>query len=279
MARRLRGKVALVTGGTSGIGKRIVERFVEEGASVVFSGRRRSLGKAVAKATGAHFVEADVALESDAKKTVAMVRKRFGRLDILVNNAGGPSKGGRVEDVSLEAFERTLAVHVCGALAHMKYAAPILRGQGTGSVINIGSVAAHRAGYSSSLAYAVAKAAVVHLTRCVAMDLGESGVRVNSISPGGIATGIFGKAAGLDEAAAEETVADIKEQFAKMQAIPRSGITDDIADAAVYLASDEAGFVNGADLVIDGGLIWGRRYSEAPPGAAAMKEILERAGR
>ncbi len=277
MAKRLRGKVALVTGGTSGIGRRIVERFVEEGASVVFSGRRLSLGKAVAKATGAHFVEADVALEAHAKRAVGVARKRFGRLDVLVNNAGGPAKGGRVEDVSLEAFDRALTVHVGGALAHMKHAAPIMRAQAAGSVINIGSVAAHRAGYSSSLAYAVAKAALVHLSRCVAMELGEFGVRVNSISPGGIATGIFGKAVGLDDAAAEKTVADIKEQFAKMQAIPRAGVTDDIAHAAVYLASDEAGFVNGADLVIDGGLIWGRRFSESAPGVAAMKEIFERA--
>src|SRR5579872_3613989 len=121
MAERLRGKVALVTGGTSGIGRRIVERFVEEGAFAVFSGRRRSLGEAVAKATGAHFVEADVSLEADAKKSVAAARERFGRLDVLVNNAGGPSKGGRVEDVSLEAFDRALAVHVRGALAHMKH--------------------------------------------------------------------------------------------------------------------------------------------------------------
>ncbi len=279
MAKRLAGKVALVTGGTSGIGRRIVERFVEEGASVLFSGRRRGLGREVAKATGARFVEADVALEADAKRTVDTARKHFKRIDILVNNAGAPAKGGRVEDVSLEDFERTLAVHVGGALAHMKYAAPIMRAQGAGSIVNIGSVAGLRAGFASSLADAVAKAAVIHLTRCVAMELGESGVRVNAISPGAIATGIFGKAAGLEHAAAEKTVAAVKEHFAKVQAIPRAGVTDDIADAAVYLASDEAGFVNGDNLVIDGGLIWGRRFSEAAPGVAAMREIFQKAAR
>jgi NAD(P)-dependent dehydrogenase (short-subunit alcohol dehydrogenase family) len=210
---------------------------------------------------------------------VETVRRHFRRIDVLVNNAGAPAKGGPVEDVSLEDFDRTLAVHVLGALAHAKYAAPLMRAQGAGSIINLGSVAGHRSGYSSSLAYAVAKAAVIHLSRCFAMDLGENGVRVNSISPGGIATGIFGKAAGLPGDAAEETVEQIKEQFAKMQAIPRSGLTDDIAHAAVYLASDEGSFVNGEDLVIDGGLIWGRRRSESAPGVAAMKEIFERAGR
>src|SRR5258706_10134718 len=277
MVKRLQGKVALVTGGTSGIGRRIVERFLEEGASVVFSGRRRSLGDDVAKSTGALFVEADVALEADAKKSVALARDRFGRLDILVNNAGGPAKGGRVEDLSLELFNRTLAIHVGGTLMHMKYAAPIMRAQASGAVINIGSVAAHRAGYSSSLTYGVAKAAVVHMTRCAAMELGEDGVRVNSISPGAIATGIFGKAAGLEDAAAEQTVGQLKERFAKLQAIPRAGGTDDIAHAAVFLASDDAGFVNGEDFVIDGGQIWGRRYSEVAPGAAAIKDVLDRA--
>jgi NAD(P)-dependent dehydrogenase (short-subunit alcohol dehydrogenase family) len=275
---RLEGKIALVTGGTSGIGHRIVERFVQEGAAVVFSGRRRGLGEEVAKATGALFIEADVAEESDAHKTICAVHDRFGRLDILVNNAGGPAKGGRVEDLPLEVFDRTIAVHVRGTLAHIKFAAPIMRRQGAGSVINIGSVAGHRAGYSSSLIYAVAKAAVIHMSRCVAMELGEDGVRVNSISPGGIATGIFGKATGLDDTKAEKTVAQIKERFAKLQVIPRAGMTDDIANAAVFLASDDAGFINGADLVVDGGLIWGRRYSEAALGFAAMREMFEQAG-
>jgi NAD(P)-dependent dehydrogenase (short-subunit alcohol dehydrogenase family) len=279
MANRLEGKVALVTGGTSGIGRSVVEHFVKQGASVVFSGRRRALGEEVARATGACFVEADVAREADAERTVGLARELFGRLDVLVNNAGGPAGGGRVEDLSLEVLDRTLAVHVRGTLAHLKYAAPIMRAQAAGSVINLGSIAGHRTGYSSSLIYAVAKAAVIHLTRCAAMELGEDGVRVNSISPGGIATGIFGKAAGLADAAAETTVEQIKERFAKMQAIPRAGLTDDIAHAAVYLASDEAGFVNGEDIVIDGGLMWGRRYSESAPGAVAMREIFEQARR
>ena len=279
MAKRLAGKVAVITGGTSGIGRRLVERFVEEGASVVFSGRRRGLGEEVARATGACFIEADVALEPDAERTVGLALERFGRLDVLVNNAGGPAAGGRVEALSLKVLDRTLAVHVRGTLAHLKYAAPIMRAQAAGSVINLGSIAGHRAGYSSSLIYAVAKAAVIHLTRCAAMELGEDGVRVNSISPGGIATGIFAKAAGLEDAAAETTVEHIKERFAKLQAIPRAGVTDDIAHAAVYLASDEAGFVNGEDLVIDGGLMWGRRYSESAPGAAAMRDMFEQAER
>src|SRR5262249_3968211 len=119
-----------------------------------------------------------------------------------------------------------------------------------GSIINNGSIAGSRAGYSSSLIYGAAKAAVIHLTRCVAMELGEHNVRVNSISPGGIATGIFGKALGLPVEAAERTVAIAEQRLAKMQPIPRAGLPDDIAQAAIFLASDESSFVNGHDLVI-----------------------------
>ena len=186
---RLNEKAAVVTGGTSGIGRRIVERFVEEGASVLFTGRRAGLGEEVAAATGAIFFEADAGSESDAARTVEAAQDRFGRLDILVNNAGAPAPGGRVQDIDLEIFDGALAVHLRGALAHVKHAAAAMRAQGAGSIVNLGSVAAHRAGYSSSLTYSVAKAAVVHMTRCLAMELGEDGVRVNSISPGAIATG------------------------------------------------------------------------------------------
>ncbi len=166
MSGRLEGKIAVVTGGTSGIGKRIVERFVGEGAAVVFSGRRLAESAAVASGTGAIFVEADVAVEADAERTIKTALDTHGRLDVLVNNAGGPAPVGRLETLPLAGFDQTVAVHVRGALAHMKHAAPTLRAQASGSIVNIGSVAGHRAGYSSSVIYGVAKAAVIHLTRC-----------------------------------------------------------------------------------------------------------------
>ena len=271
---RLEGKVALVTGGTSGIGRSTVERFVEEGASVVFSGRRAALGREVAQATGATFVEADVAVEADAERSVKLALDRHGRLDVLVNNAGAPAPGARLQDLSLEAFDHAIAVHVRGTLAHIKHAATTMRERGGGSIVNTGSIAAHRAGYSSSVIYGIAKAAVVHLTRCTAMELGEDGIRVNSISPGAIATGIFAKAAGMDTAEAEKTPERIKGTLAGLQAVPRAGLPEDIANAAVFLASDEAGFINGEDIVIDGGLIWGRRYSEVASGSERFKRML-----
>ena len=271
---RLKGKVAVVTGGTSGIGRRIVERFVEEGATVFFSGRRASLGAEVAKATGATFIEADVAREEDAARTIATAAAGNGRVDVLVNNAGGVAGGGRLENTSLESFDSTIAVHVRGALAHIKYVSAMMRARQQGSIINIGSVAGHRAGYASSISYGVAKAAVIQLSRCAALELGEDGIRVNSISPGGIATGIFGKAMGMDPVAAEATAEKAKIALARAQVIPRAGLPGDIANAAVYLASDESSFVNGADILVDGGLIGGRRYSEVAQQAQAMRALF-----
>lgn len=272
---RLEGKIALVTGGTSGIGRRVVERFRAEGAEVVFTGRRSELGSEIARTIGATFLLADAGSEEDAERIIQKSLDVHGRIDILMNNAGAPAPGGRLETLSLEGFDEAVRVHVRGALAHMKHAAPAMRAQGAGSIINIGSVAGHRAGYSSSLTYGVAKAAVIHMTRLAAMELGEDGVRVNSISPGGIATGIFAKSLGVQPDKADGTAEKVKAAFASFQAIPRAGVTDDIAAAATYLASDEASFVNGEDLVIDGGLIWGRRFSETAKGGSTWSKLFD----
>lgn len=272
---RLTGKIAIVTGGTSGIGRAIVECFVAEGASVYFSGRRASLGAEVAQATGAKFIEADVALEADAARTIATAAQENGRIDVLINNAGNAIAAGRLETIDLEAFDKIMSVHVRGALAHIKHVSPLMRSQQQGSIINICSVAGHRAGYSSSINYAMAKAALLHLSRCAAMELGEDNVRVNAISPGAIATGVFGKAIGVDAATADESAEKMKGFLAKMQAIPQAGLPVDIAKAALFLASDESAFVNGADIVVDGGLIGGRRFSDVAIGGAAMRSLFD----
>ncbi|MDE2285044.1 MAG: glucose 1-dehydrogenase [Hyphomicrobiales bacterium] len=269
---RLKDKVAVVTGGTSGIGRCIVERFVEEGAHVVFSGRRASLGAEVARATGAMFIAADAAREEDAAGTVAAAAK-LGRLDILVNNAGMGSPYARVEKLNLDEFDRMIAVHVRGALAHMKYAAPIMRKQKSGSIINVASVGAHRAGFGS-IFYGAAKAALMHLTTYAAVELGEDNIRANSLSPGGIATGIFGKALGLEDDAAEASAERVKGELVTFQPIPRAGLPEDVAAAAVFLASDESSFINGEDIVIDGGVIRGRRPAEVRAHGAGLKRAL-----
>jgi NAD(P)-dependent dehydrogenase (short-subunit alcohol dehydrogenase family) len=259
----LDGKVAIVTGGTSGIGACCAELFVDEGAKVVIAGRRREAGKALAWRLGASasFIETDVTQDPQLRAMIDHAVTKFGRLDCLVNNAGNPGKVSRITQVDLAHFDETIAVHVRGPLVAMKYAGEVMLEQGSGSIINIASVSGLRAGFSA-LTYSTAKAALIHLTRCAAIDLGQNGIRVNAISPGPVMTGIFGKAAGLDDGESDrrtQTARDILETvLPSFQAWPSPGMVEDIARAAVYLASDASSFVNGHNLVLDGGITAGR---------------------
>ena len=272
----LDGKVAIVTGGTSGIGASTAELFVAEGAKVVFTGRRKPEGEAVAKriGTGVTFVPADATSEADWRRVMQLTLDRHGRLDVLFNNAGGPAPTGSIESVPVDGFDAAMALLVRSVMLGMKHAAPIMKRQRAGSIINNGSVAAHLAGYSTSMIYGAAKAAVVHLTRCVAMELGEHSVRVNSISPGAIATGILAKALGMDPSRADGVAEQLKTAFAAVQPIPRAGVPDDIAQCACWLASDRSTFVNGEDIVVDGGQIRGRFYSPHQASVRQTKSML-----
>jgi len=276
---RLEGKVAIITGATSGIGLRTAEVFVAEGAKVVAAGRRAAEGEALAARLGpaSIFRRTDVTDEGQMKALVAAAVEKFGRIDCLFNNAGGPAQTGGIEGLDAARFDAAMATLVRSVMLGMKHASPHMRRQGSGSIINNGSIAGRLAGFSTSIVYGAAKAAVIHLTKCVAMELGEAGIRVNSISPGAIATGIFGKALGLSVDAAEKTPAVIREAFKTAQPIQRAGVPDDIAYAAVYLASDESSFVNGADLVVDGGMTGGRNWSVQQQGYVAMRKALDQA--
>jgi NAD(P)-dependent dehydrogenase (short-subunit alcohol dehydrogenase family) len=272
---KLDGKVAIVTGATSGIGRRTAEIFVREGARVVATGRREELGKTLAASLGADkclFVKADATREADVKAVFDACLAKWGRLDCLFNNAGGPAPVGGIETIPVEGFDAAMATLVRSVMLGMKHAAPILMKQGSGSIINNGSIAGRRAGYSTSMIYGAAKAAVNHLTVCAAMQLGEKNVRCNSISPGGIATGIFAKALGVEANKADSYAEDAKKMMATMQPIPRGGTTDDIANAAVFLASDDSTFINGHDLVVDGGVVGGRMWTPHQQGVAAMRK-------
>lgn len=270
---RLQDKVCIVTGATSGIGRRTAEVFAAEGAHVVIAGRREAEGRAVEAAIGARctFVRTDVTDEAQVKALVDATMARHGRVDCLFNNAGGPAPVGGIETIPVEGFDAAIATLLRSVMLGMKHVAPIMTAQGSGSIVNNGSIAGSRAGYSTSMVYSAAKAAVIHLTRCAAMQLGERNVRVNTISPGGIATGIFGKALGLPTEKAEATAEAVKAGLAKMQPIPRAGLVDDIAHAAVFLASDESGFVNGHDLVVDGGVIGGRMWTPHQEAVRGMR--------
>jgi NAD(P)-dependent dehydrogenase (short-subunit alcohol dehydrogenase family) len=273
MSGRLRGKTAIITGGTSGIGRRTVEVFADEGAYVLIAARREKEGRELANTLGpkVDFLKTDVSKEADVKTMIAYAVERFGRVDCLFNNAGCPAPVGSIETIPLDKYEAALSVLLGGVMLGMKHVAPVMRGQGSGSIINNGSVAGVLAGYSSSMIYAAAKAAVIHLTKCVAMELGEKNIRVNSISPGGIATGIFGKALGLPMEEAEKSAEAVKQALAGFQPIRRAGLPEDIAMAAVFLASDESTFVNGHNLVVDGGLLGGKQWSVQQEGLNAMR--------
>jgi NAD(P)-dependent dehydrogenase (short-subunit alcohol dehydrogenase family) len=274
---RLDGKVAVITGATSGIGLRTAEIFVAEGAKVVIAGRRVAEGEALARKLGAAcvFQQTDVTQEDQMQALIALAVQKFGKLDCLFNNAGGPAQTGGIEGLEVGRFDAAMATLLRSVMLGMKHAAPHMKKQGSGSIINNGSIAGRLAGYSSSLVYGAAKAAVIHFTKCVAMELGEAGVRVNSISPGAIATGIFGKALGLATDAAEKTPAVMREVYKTAQPIPRAGITDDIAHAAVFLASDESSFINGHDLVVDGAITGGRNWSQQQQGYVALRKAFD----
>jgi NAD(P)-dependent dehydrogenase (short-subunit alcohol dehydrogenase family) len=275
---RLSGKVAVITGATSGIGLGTAERFAAEGARIVICGRRAREGEAIAKRLGANcrFAAADVTQEADVARVIATALETFGRLDCLFNNAGAPVVQGGIADIDVAGFDAAMALLVRSVMLGMKHAAAPMRAQKSGSIIN-NSVAGSRAGYSSSIIYGAAKAAVIQLTRAVAMELGEDNIRVNSISPGGIATGIFGKVAGLEPNVADRTAAAVRERFKSSQPIPRSGLPADIAGAALFLASDDASFINGHDLVVDGGLIAGRLWTPQQQGLREAAAVLRRA--
>jgi len=274
---RLDGKIAVITGATSGIGLRTAEIFVAEGAKIVIAGRRAPEGEALAKRLGAAcvFRQTDVTREDQMQALIGTAIDRFGRIDCLFNNAGGPAQTGGIEGLEVDRFDAAMATLLRSVMLGMKHAAPHMRKQGSGSIINNGSIAGRLAGFSSSLVYGAAKAAVIHLTKCVAMELGESGIRVNSISPGVIATGIFGKALGLSVEAAEKTPAVMAELARTAQPIQRAGLPEDIAYAAVFLASDESSFVNGNDLVVDGGMTGGRNWTPQQQGLAAARKAFD----
>jgi NAD(P)-dependent dehydrogenase (short-subunit alcohol dehydrogenase family) len=255
----LEGKVAVVTGGTSGIGACTAEVFVANGARVVIAGRRQDRGKKLAEKLGdaASFKPTDVSVEADVKAMIGHAVDRFGRLDCLMNNAGRGSQFAPIADVDLEQFDAVIAVHLRAVLAGMKYAARIMAVQGTGSIINVASVNGVRAGLGGHY-YSAAKAASIHLTRCAAMELGEKGIRVNSISPGMIATGGFGKYMDMQPDEADEhpeyAEAAITSVVPRWQPLQCAGRVDDIAQAALFLASDASRFVTGHNLVVDGGI-------------------------
>ncbi|HET8533601.1 MAG TPA: glucose 1-dehydrogenase [Methylomirabilota bacterium] len=272
---RLDGKVAVITGGASGIGDATVRLFVEEGCRVVIADVQDDRGARLAEELGksASYLHADVSEETHVSDAITHAVSRFGRLDCLFNNAGAGGVAGPIDEIPADGFDHTMGVLLRGVFLGMKHAAPIMKRQGGGSIISTASVAGLQAGYGPHV-YSAAKAAVVHLTRSVAMELGESGVRVNCICPGGIATPIFGSALGLAGPEADRVAELMKTLLATRQPIRRAGLPEDVARAALWLASEESSFVNGHALIVDGGLTGGRMWSVVQEQRQQMRAAL-----
>ncbi|MFX1532369.1 MAG: glucose 1-dehydrogenase [Promethearchaeota archaeon] len=272
---KLDNKVAVITGGASGIGKASVKLFVEEGAKVVFLDILAQNGEKLSDELGenAIFFHGDVRKESDIKGAIELAIEKFGRLDCIFNNAGISGANGYIEEIPVKAFDETIDVLFRSVFIGIKYATPIMKNQGSGSIISTASVAGMGTGLGPHV-YSAAKAAIIHFTHSVAMELGESNIRVNCICPGGIATAIFGRGLGLDQGASERLAEMLKIPFKDMQPIPRAGLPEDIAKAALWLASDDSTFINGHALVVDGGVSLGKRPKEFKDGFGEIAKAL-----
>lgn len=248
---RLEGKVAIVTGGGTGIGAAVARRFAAEGAHVVVTGRRPEPLEAVAAETAGLAVPGDVADPAQAPAAVATAVERFGGLDVVVANAG-VGFGGTAGEVDDERWARTLEVNLTGALRIVRAALPALLARGGGSIILVSSVSGLVAAPSSA-AYVASKHALIGLARSLAVDYGPRGVRANALCPGWVVTAMADESA--DQIAAERGITREQAYAVATEHVPlrRAGTPEEIAACALFLASDEASFVSGATLVVDGG--------------------------
>lgn len=243
--KRLEGKVALITGGTSGIGKVTVERFLEEGAKIVFTGRDEEKGQDIVSELGENtrFIRQDVTDLDDWDKVIEFAVEEFGKIDILANIAGiGINK--TIQDLEYEEFHKVIDIDLNSIFYSTKKIAPVMEENGGGSIINISSLSGIR-GSELLSAYNAAKFGVRGITKSSAAEYAKLNIRVNSILPGPIKTEIFDTFENGDQ---------MLEEYEKQVPLGKVGDPVDIANAALFLASDESKFVTGSDLIIDGGM-------------------------
>jgi NAD(P)-dependent dehydrogenase (short-subunit alcohol dehydrogenase family) len=257
----LAGKVAIVTGGASGIGRGIVEKFVAEGARVVIADVETDKGEELAASLGpdAFFQRTDVSDPEQVGALVAAAVEKFGGLDVMVNNAGVSSTmHRRFFDDDLADFHRVMAVNVLGVMAGTRDAARHMAAHGGGSIINISSIGGIQAG-GGVMTYRASKAAVIQFTKCAAIELAHYEIRVNSIAPGSIPTPLVAKSAlNMDPEQIEQFEAGIRQTMRDDRPLKREGTPDDVAEAALYFATDRSRYVTGTVLPVDGGTSAGK---------------------
>ena len=246
---RLQNKVALITGGTSGIGKATLKLFTQEGARVVFTGRRVELGHNLQSLiSNSLFIKADHLLREDCERSVRETMKAFGRIDILFNNAGIVTKG-TAEETTEELWQQTMRLNVTGVWRMSKLVIPIMRSQGGGVIVNNASDWG-LVGGKRALVYATSKGAVIQMTRSLAIDHGEDKIRVNAVCPGD--TFVERWVERGDFAEHESVEAGLK-ALGESFPLKRVGNVEEIARAVLFLASDDSSYMTGVALPVDGG--------------------------
>ena len=275
MALRLDGKVAVITGACSGIGLATLELFIEEGARVLAADVQLDAGQAlVQRFPGVlRFAPCDVTQPAQIKAAIDGAAVAFGGLDILFSNAGAGGTMAGVENWDEAGWDNTHALLLRSVAAGTAFAVPHLKRRGGGAIINTSSISALQAGFAP-LAYAVAKAGVLHYTRLAAAELSAHRIRINAIVPGFIATNIFSGMMNLGPEQKAQLVQQIADRSGTANPIGRSGRPRDIAEAALFLASDAAGFITGTHLTVDGGITIGPRHAWDPDTPGPMTDAL-----
>lgn len=278
---RFTGKTVVVTGAASGIGAASARLFAREGA-IVFASDIDDEGGArlAAEVEGdVRYVHCDVSDPQSIKALMDRAASETGGIDVVFNNAAAGGARPTIDEIEPDEWDMTMDLVLRSVAFGIRYAAPHMKGRPGASIVNVSSVAAVGPGYSPT-AYAVAKAGVLHLTKCAAADLAQHNIRVNAIQPGFINTNIFTSSMEIPQEMKTMANAAIAQQSANAQPVKRGGQPSDIAEAVAYLASDAAGFVTGTSLVVDGGITLGPRHSwdpEEPTIFAALEQMEEQA--
>jgi NAD(P)-dependent dehydrogenase (short-subunit alcohol dehydrogenase family) len=242
-------QVVLITGGLTGIGRATAVAFAKKGAKVVVAGRRDEVGKALVKelrslGSEAEFINADVRKEDDMRNAVDKTVARFGRLDVAVNNAATEGQVGPITDQTAESYAATFDTNVLGVLLSMKHEVRVMQKQGGGNIVNISSTYGHEAAANASV-YVGSKHAVEGITKSVALEVIKSGIRVNAVAPGPVDTGMLTRFTHTPEN---------KAALVTQVPMARLGVSEEQADAIVFIASDSASFITGHVLNVDGGM-------------------------